>query len=468
MKKRIIYILINLLFVLFFFTSCDLLRSDNNSGGGGGGGGGGGSDPVYTITGVTISPNAVTVGRGDNCLFTATVMGTNNPPQDVIWSVSNGGVGTNITSTGLLTIADNETAEFLVITAVSNYDRTKSANAIVTVTFVGGDWTIANVDEWIEALRVIRDGRNNAFYTLNIAGDIVLPVTSGNTFGSPTGIVVTIQGEGSLSLSANGSLIQSGNGQTITIRDITLNGRSGNNASLVIVNTGSAINIERNALVTGNQTSGSAGGVLVRSGGVFVLEDSVITGNSSSESTSSGGVFIDGGSFFMRGSSRISENSHNNSWGNGVGGVFVRSNGVFSFENGVITLNTSSRNAGGVRVASGGVFTMQNGTISFNIANNGSGGGVYVEGTFTLQNGMISGNTAREGNGGGLYLSTNASFTKPGGTITGTNTQPPDGNNATNQGAAAFRAGSNNSQHRWRNVAAGPNDPYDEFFWRND
>ncbi|MCL1826827.1 MAG: Ig-like domain-containing protein [Candidatus Cloacimonetes bacterium] len=466
MKKIHFIWVFTLIFLITCLVSCDTKSTQT---GGGGGTGPGDLDPV--VTDISISPNTVTVLKGGNYQFTATVMGRgdHNKLQEVTWSASGGVPGTRISATGLLTISDEEIAETIVVTVTSNHKtadgRYLSAIAIVTISYFGGEWYVSTVDQWIAALQYIKAGRNNAFYVITVSADISLPVTTGNTFGSPTGIMVTICGTGSLALSANGTLLQSGTGQTIIIQNITLYGKDSNNASLVIVNTGSAIRLEDSTTITGNFTSGTAGGVLIRTGGVFTLDSSVIEDNSSSSSSGVGGVAVEGGVFYMRGSSRISDNKCTYNYGSSAGGVYVQSNGTFHLENGTITRNTDSSDAGGVRVHSNGTFNMQNGTISYNIANSGNGGGVYVAGRFTLQNGLIAGNSARNGFGGGLYLTSSAVFTKPGGTITGSNTPAPEGNTASNQGAAAYLPGSPN---KWRNVAAGAGDIYDEFFWRND
>jgi uncharacterized repeat protein (TIGR02543 family) len=72
--------------------------------------------------------------------FSATVIGDNNPPQTVSWTVTGGGDGTSINSAGVLTVADNETAGSLIVTATSTFDTTKKATANVTLT--EGEYTL--------------------------------------------------------------------------------------------------------------------------------------------------------------------------------------------------------------------------------------------------------------------------------------------------------------------------------------
>ena len=68
-----------------------------------------------------------------------------------------------------------------------------------------------------------------------------------------------------------------------------------------------------------------------------------------------------------------------------------------------------------------GTFNMNGGSISGNTASRG--GGVYNGNSFNMRGGTITGNTARE-YGGGVY----GSLAKTGGTITGYNSDPSNGN----------------------------------------
>ena len=89
--------------------------------------------PAPAVTGVTVSPGTATVQKGTTQQFSATVTGTNSPAQTVTWSVTGGKTGTSITS-GLLTVASDETAATLTVTATSTVDAAKSGTATVTVT----------------------------------------------------------------------------------------------------------------------------------------------------------------------------------------------------------------------------------------------------------------------------------------------------------------------------------------------
>jgi len=87
-----------------------------------------------TVTGVTVSPNSVTVRRGGTQPFSATVSGTLNPPQNVTWTVEGANdSGTTINPTGVLTVGLNETASFTV-RATSTYNTNRFNNAYVSIT----------------------------------------------------------------------------------------------------------------------------------------------------------------------------------------------------------------------------------------------------------------------------------------------------------------------------------------------
>lgn len=90
--------------------------------------------PQPTVTGVSISPAKASVVTGKTQQFKASVTGTNNPSQSIIWKVSgNTDSKTTVSSTGLLRISPNEKAKTLTVTAISAADTAKYAAAAVTV-----------------------------------------------------------------------------------------------------------------------------------------------------------------------------------------------------------------------------------------------------------------------------------------------------------------------------------------------
>jgi len=82
---------------------------------------------------VLISPDTVSGTRGKTYSFSANVVGSNKPSQNVKWNVSGGIELTAISNEGILTIWRSETADTLIVTATSSIDTEKSGKAYVTV-----------------------------------------------------------------------------------------------------------------------------------------------------------------------------------------------------------------------------------------------------------------------------------------------------------------------------------------------
>lgn len=189
-------------------------------------------------------------------------------------------------------------------------------------------------------------------------------------------------------------------------------GSSSNPTKLTIIDSSEA----GTGLITGGNSSGSAGGVYVQANTLFTLESGTISGNTASNG---GGVYVASDGTFLQEGGMICGNTATGSGGGvncsgsftmngGVvssntaqsgGGVFRNSNGTFSMDKGTICYNTATLNGGGVYNA--GPFTMDDGTICDNEAIK-NGGGVYNDGTLTMNGGTVCDNTATE-NGGGVY-----------------------------------------------------------------
>ena len=73
-------------------------------------------------------------------------------------------------------------------------------------------WDVNNAASYIDAVNRVRNGGNNREYIITVTGNISVPMSSDNTFGSATGIVVTIEGNGTINPSSNGALLRIGNG----------------------------------------------------------------------------------------------------------------------------------------------------------------------------------------------------------------------------------------------------------------
>jgi hypothetical protein len=321
-------------------------------------------------------------------------------------------------------------------------------------------WTVTNVSTWVEAVNGIRSGGNNKDYTITVTGNVSVPPSTENTFGSVTGITITIAGSSNLSLPANGNLLQIGARQTIIVKDLTLNGRADNSNSLVYVSKDGIFRMEGQAKVTGNSRSGRGAGVFIGESGAFIMQDtSSVSGNIaylSGYDEGGGGVFVNGGTFTMRGSATVSGNTVYCTYGadSGGGGVYIYNSATLIMQDrasvsgntAVGGLRSSGEVAyidgGGVFVYSG-TFTMQDSSsVSNNKINKGSGGGVLIrQGTFTMQD-----NTSVSGNSGGgvlvkRHITGSGTFILKGNaTVTG-NKDESGGGGVTNEGTFIMESG---------------------------
>jgi len=289
-----------------------------------------------------------------------------------------------------------------------------------TVTVTVTNTTLATAFNWI---------KNNAIssrtYTIVAqASESLAPVTI-NAYSSTNIILSGGTTEKTISLSSNGSLFTISYGTLTLENNITLEGRSSNNASLVKVN--------------------SSGASLVMKTGSKIQNNTVIMNDNNA---CGGGVYIYGGSFTMDGGT-ISGNR-----------VQVNSSPGYS--------STVRAKGGGVYFYTGS-FIMNGGTISNNTAESSSvlltsysyGGGVsaWDNSTFAMKGGTISGNSVKSADnrlGGGVYVKSNA-FTKTGGTIYGSNASPTTLQNTakdTNSGHAVYATVGSSTTLK-RNTTAG-------------
>jgi len=236
---------------------------------------------------------------------------------------------------------------------------------VVTITVYNSTFTVTNTNEWNAALNIIRNIGNNQSVTIAVNGSVGVEGTGSenNTFGTATGLSVTLQGNGRLSLTSTGSLIRLAANQTLIIdsASLTLQGRSGNTTSVMYVDGTNAQLALRNGTISGNTSSSSGGGVYVNDG-TFTMSGGEISGNTAS--------------------------------GNG-GGVYVQQEGTFTMSGGEISGNTASY-GGGVYVYYNGTFRIVTGTVYGSNENNASlrntaSSGAALNGT--AQRGTFSGTT---------------------------------------------------------------------------
>lgn len=91
-----------------------------------------------TVTDVTVTPAAVTIGTGDSTQLSAAVTGTGFAPTGVIWTLAgNESTDTTVTNAGVVNLGKRETAKTITVTATSVFDPTKSGSCVVTNSTVG-------------------------------------------------------------------------------------------------------------------------------------------------------------------------------------------------------------------------------------------------------------------------------------------------------------------------------------------
>jgi hypothetical protein len=81
---------------------------------------------------VIVSPAAASVEQEGTKTFTAVIAGIDASSPAVTWFVEGGGEGTTVSASGVLTVAENESAASLIVRAVSD-GTGKSGTADVTV-----------------------------------------------------------------------------------------------------------------------------------------------------------------------------------------------------------------------------------------------------------------------------------------------------------------------------------------------
>jgi large repetitive protein len=201
----------------------------------------------------------------------------------------------------------------------------------------------------------------------------------------------------------------------------------GDNSTVTVVNSA----ICRN-LASGRNSGGTGGGVACGAGGVIIVEDSTIIGNSSE---SGGGLYVGDDGAITVTNSTISDNSALHVFegatdvGRG-GGIFGGQSSTISVTDSTVSSNSTGRYGGGAFAGTGSGITVSNSTINGNTAGY-DGGGIFGEagsaiivadsvlnvnsamrygggiGTahqqsmLSITNSMISNNMA--GDGGGIY-----------------------------------------------------------------
>jgi CSLREA domain-containing protein len=218
--------------------------------------------------------------------------------------------------------------------------------------YAAGIWTVNSTNDPGDGTCDVSECTLREAVTAALSGDAInFSVTGTILLSSEIAITkaLTISGPGAASLTV------SGGGVTRVF--------SANSPSFVITISGLTI---ANGSVSGTPVNDGAG---VYNLGMLVLNNVVLTNN-----TSTGA--------------------------NGGGGIYIGSHASLTVTNSTFSNNTSPNRGGGI--ANYGTLTVTNSTFSVNAANSGNGGGIFSFGTLTVNDSTFSGNTSTA-SGSGIY-----------------------------------------------------------------
>ena len=212
-------------------------------------------------------------------------------------------------------------------------------------------------------------------YTITLAGALPTIVSANTSVSGGTAGTVTITGLGASLLTIDGSL----GGFSI------FNIASGGNLTISGVT------------VSGAQTSGNGGGF--NNSGTLTVNDSTITGNSTTAVSTYGAGIANFGTLNIS-NSTISNNSAFPSGTSGGGAIFT--SGTLNISNSTLSNNSANRGGG---IDNFGTANVSNTTFFGNSATSGPGGAIFNFNlkTLNITNSTISNNSAPSNNGGGIF-----------------------------------------------------------------
>jgi hypothetical protein len=386
--------------------------------------------------------------------------------------------------------------------------HSNSYRVAVTDAPAGVSLSVSNSAGFASALASIQGNTRDTSFTITATADFTLDPQdlSGAAYQNKT---ITIKGDTpgrTISLNSVGSLFTVGTDVALEVEDITLQGRSDNNAALVTVNTDGRLALNTGGKITGNtyttSTRDTGGAGVYVDGGTLEIAGGEVSGNTltgtTGEARGGGAYILNGGAVTMTGGA-IRDNRVTNTYSGdttGSGGGIYLLNSSFEMSGGLIegnTITVRSTSMGGFSGGGGvshygGTFRLISGTIRNNTcdatsANNygiALGGGVSIGGNFIMEGGVISGNRCTSSinpnksygggkyydgaYGGGVYLG--ADMTKTGGVVYGNEVSGNDAdgyplantvqsdNSGLGGGHALFMANTSFTTHPRRNATA--------------
>jgi len=276
---------------------------------------------------VEVAPSTFTILKGNSQAFSAEVIGINSPDQAVIWSLSwNISPNTSINSSGVLTVALDETTDTLTVTATSALDKRKSGTAIIKVSNICqvGAVGYATLDDALTAVKangggtiklltninyyesIIIDGISVTFdlngYTLSVKSDIPL----NHALKVVNGGKQLLYGDGEFKAvsASDGFGIMADNNSIIEVTNVEAYfGVVANNGSIITVRK-DIINRSSSFYYTGAFGAKASGGSIINIGG------SILTLNSNEIYMNNPGAIIEGsGSINIAGDVKVTDAS---------------------------------------------------------------------------------------------------------------------------------------------------------------
>jgi uncharacterized repeat protein (TIGR02543 family) len=303
----------------------------------------------YTVTYLAngangTPPAAQTVNEGSNITLPGAGGLTNNGKTFNGWNTAANGSGNVYAEGASYTVNANTSFYAQWISAPITPPGATLAEKLAYIAGRADDGTVYDIEvtqnEYLGPTMVATQGRN-----------VVVNLQSADA-----GDIKTIQ------VMSTGTLLTVNNNITLTLQNITLKGRPGNDTVLVKVASGGAMIMNQNAKISDNTSSASTlptfiGAGLCIDGGSVTMNDGEISGNTIA-SGYGGGVYVNGGIMVINGGKITGNNAYDG------GGIFIGIIGTgisstVTMHGGEISNNTVPANdkwggyGGGIRVYNG-------------------------------------------------------------------------------------------------------------------
>lgn len=203
-----------------------------------------------TVNAIRVTPSTADIAAGGQQLFAATVEGTNNPAQDVAWTLTGeSSANTVIDQTGKLVLGADESSRTIQVRATSVADSGVTKTVSITVSSVGGA-TVTGVKLRSDVSRVQLGGSYQINAVVEGTGSPAQTVTWAVTGNTDAGTV--INADGRLTIGAN----EKAKAITIKATSTTDLGKSGS-LPLTIIDNAATVN---KVTVTPGEVSLNKGG----------------------------------------------------------------------------------------------------------------------------------------------------------------------------------------------------------------